>query len=70
MESQIIHELQRNLQVKLYKGKVALDYSQIAFCMVIKREQEQSINIEHLKDEFCINFGKKYWWIPETIARV
>ena len=69
MESQIIHELHSSLQVQLYKGKVELGYSQLVVCLVITREQEQPINTEHLKDEFCINFGKKYWWIPETIAR-
>ena len=63
-----INELKKNLQVKLYKGKVALGYSQIAVCLVIKKEQEQSINTEHLKDEFYINFGEKDWWIPETIV--
>ena len=56
-----IHELHNSLQVKIYKGKVALGYSQIEVCPVIKKEQEQSINIEHLKDEFCINFEKKAW---------
>ena len=55
--------------MKFYKGKVALGYSQIIVCLVIKKDPEQSINTEHLKDEFCINFGKKDWWIPETIAR-
>ena len=63
------YEAQNCLQVKLYKGKVALSYSQKEVCLVIKKEQEQSINVEHLKDEFCINFGKTDWRIPETIAR-
>ena len=56
--------------MKLYKGKAVLGYSQIEVCLVIKKEQEQSINTEHLKYEFCINFGRKDWWIPETITRV
>ena len=42
-----IHESQNSLQVKFYKGKVALGYSQKAVCMVIKKKREQSINTEH-----------------------
>ena len=56
-----IHELQNSLQVKIYKGRVTLCYNQIVVFLVIKKEQEQSINTKHLKDEFCINFGKKDW---------
>ena len=56
-----IHELKNNLQVNIYKGKVALGYNQIAVCLVIKKEQEHSIHTKHLRDEFCINFGRKTW---------
>ena len=28
-----------------------------------KEEHEQTINTEHYKDELCINFSRKYWWI-------
>ena len=69
MESWGFSESQNRLQVKFYKGKVALEYSKKVVCLVINKKQEQSINKEHLKYEFCINFGKKDWWIPETIAR-
>ena len=44
-----IHESQNSLQVKFYKGKVALDYSKKVVCLVIKKKQEQSINTEHQK---------------------
>ena len=33
-----IHEIQNNLQVKLYKGKVALGYGHNAIGMVIKKK--------------------------------
>ena len=56
-----IHELHTIFQEKIYKGKVALGYNQIVVCLVIKKEQEQSINTEHLRDELCINLGKKAW---------
>ena len=35
-----IHELQDYLYVNIYKGKVALGYSQIAVCLVIKKERD------------------------------
>ena len=54
-----VHELHNSLQVKIYKGKVALGYNQIVVCLVIKIEQEHSINTEHQNDEFCINFRGK-----------
>ena len=69
MELQVFYESQNILQVKSYKGKVALSYSKKAVCLVIKKKQEQSINTEHREDEFFINFCKKYRWISETIAR-
>ena len=47
--------------MEFYEGKVALNYSQIAVFLVIKKEQEHSINTEHIKYEFYINFGKKDW---------
>ena len=42
-----IHESHNNLQVKFYKGKVALSYSEKAVCLVMKKKGEQSINTEH-----------------------
>ena len=64
-----IHESHKSLQVKLYKGKVTLGYSQNVVGMVIKKKQWLSINTKHREYEFSINFGKKDWWIPGKIAR-
>ena len=69
MESQRFYESQNCLQVKFYKGKVALDYSQNVVGLVIKKKEWQSINTDHRKYEFYINFGWKGLWISETIAR-
>ena len=56
-----IHELHNAMQKRFSKIKVALGYSQITDFLAIKKEQEQSINTENLRYEFCINFGKKDW---------
>ena len=42
-----IHDSHNSLQVKFYKGKVALGYSIEIVCLVIKKKREQSINTEH-----------------------
>ena len=69
-EARNINGLHNSLQGKKYKGNIALGYSQNVVGLVIKEEKWQSINTEHQKDEFYINFGGKSWWKPRTIARV
>ena len=61
-----IHESQNNLQVKFYKGKVAIGYSHNDVGLVVKKKEWQPINTEHRVDEFFINFGWKDWWISEN----
>ena len=64
-----INELQNSLQGNKYRGNIALGYIQNSFGLVIKEERWQSINAEHQKYEFYINFGGKAWWKPRTIAK-
>ena len=46
----------------LNRGKV-ITQSQSKFdYLVEKEEHEQTINTEHCKNEFCINFRRKAWW--------
>ena len=54
---------------KFHKGKIILGQSQNVVCLVINKKQEQSINIKHKRNELCIDFSKKDWWISQTIAR-
>ena len=69
MESQIFDESHNYLQVKFYKGKVALGHSKKAVCLVIKKKQEQSISPEHQKINFAStlvrNIGEYLKQYPE-----
>ena len=50
----------------LKRGKVATQ-SQLKFdCLVKKKEHEKTINTEHCKNEFYINFRRKVWWKYEN----
>ena len=45
--------------MKFYKGKVALSYIQKAVCLVINKQQEQSINTEHLNMNYASTLERK-----------
>ena len=50
----------------LKRGKVATE-SQSKFHYLVKKEEHgQTINIEHCKNEICINFRRKVWWTFEN----
>ena len=53
----------------LNRGKVATQSESKFDCMVKKEEHEQAINTEHCKNEFCINFRKKFGGHLKRIAR-
>ena len=69
MESQRFYESQNYLQVKLYKGKVALGYSQNVVGLVIKKKKWQSLNTEHQEMNSASTLVGKGLWISETIAK-
>ena len=46
-------------------GKVATQSQSKFDCLVEKEEHEHTINTEHCKNEFCINFRRKVWWKSE-----
>ena len=50
----------------LNRGKVAT-HSQSKFDSLVKKEEhEQTINIEHCKNELCINFRRNILWTSEN----
>ena len=52
---------QKNCMEFLNRGKVATQSQSKFDCLVKKEEHEHTINIEHCKNEFCINFRRKDW---------
>ena len=49
----------------LNRGKVATQSQSKFDCLVKKEEHDQTINTEHCKNEFCINFRRNVWWTSE-----
>ena len=50
----------------LNRGKVATQSQSKFDCLVKKEEHEHTINIEHCKNELCINFRRKVWWTSKN----
>ena len=48
------------------RGNVATQSQSKFDCLVKNEEHEQTINIEHCKNEFCINFRRKVCWRSEN----
>ena len=49
----------------LNRGKVGTQSQSKFDCLVKKEEHEQTINMEHCKNEFCINFRRNFLWTSE-----